>query len=128
MSSFFVANYGYYVSLYNRKNVIRGGNDLQIIKEMDKIYPEKLRLIYDRPAKLYVEGDANILNSKSIAIIGSRDCSKYGMQVAYKFGHELAKKGITIISGLARGIDAYSHWGAVKVKRKSNCGFGKRTK
>lgn len=92
---------------------------MQIIKEMDKTYPEKLRQIYDRPAKLYVEGDSNILNSKSIVIIGSRNCSEYGMKVAYKFGYELAKKGITVVSGLARGIDAYSHWGVVKANGKA---------
>lgn len=92
---------------------------MQIIKEMDKTYPEKLRQIYDRPVKLYIEGDSNILNNKSIAIIGSRNCSKYGMEVAYKFGYELAKKGITVVSGLARGIDAYSHWGVVKANGKA---------
>lgn len=92
---------------------------MKLIKEIDENYPEKLREIYDRPAKLYVDGNAEILNSKSIAIIGSRNCSKYGMEVAYKFGHELAKKGIIVISGLARGIDAYSHWGAIKARGKA---------
>lgn len=96
-----------------------GGIVLEIIKENDKTYPEKLRQIYDRPAKLYVKGNIDILNNKSIAIIGSRNCSKYGMEVAYKFGYGLAKKGITIISGLARGIDAYSHWGTVKANGKA---------
>lgn len=96
-----------------------GGIVLEIIKENDKTYPEKLRQIYDRPAKLYLEGNIDILNNKSIAIIGSRNCSKYGMEVAYKFGYGLAKKGITIISGLARGIDAYSHWGTVKANGKA---------
>lgn len=92
---------------------------MKIIRETDENYPEKLRQIYDRPAKLYIEGNVNILNSKSIAIIGSRNCSKYGMEVAYKFGYGLAQKGITVISGLARGIDAYSHWGVVKAKGKA---------
>ena len=92
---------------------------MKIIRETDEFYPEKLRQIYDRPAKLYIEGNVNILNSKSIAIIGSRNCSKYGMEVAYKFGYGLAQKGITVISGLARGIDAYSHWGVVKANGKA---------
>ena len=92
---------------------------MKIIRETDENYPEKLRQIYDRPAKLYIEGNVNILNSKSIAIIGSRNCSKYGMEVAYKFGYGLAQKGITVISGLARGIDAYSHWGVVKANGKA---------
>ena len=92
---------------------------MKIIRETDENYPEKLRQIYGRPAKLYIEGNTNILNSKSIAIIGSRNCSKYGMEVAYKFGYGLAQKGITVISGLARGIDAYSHWGVVKANGKA---------
>lgn len=92
---------------------------MKIIRETDANYPEKLRQIYDRPTKLYIEGNTNILNSRSIAIIGSRNCSKYGMEVAYKFGYELAKKGITVISGLARGIDAYSHWGVVRERGKA---------
>lgn len=92
---------------------------MKIIRETDENYPEKLRQIYDRPAKLYIEGNVKILNSKSIAIIGSRNCSKYGMEVAYKFGYGLAQKGITVISGLARGIDAYSHWGVVKANGKA---------
>jgi DNA processing protein len=92
---------------------------LKIIKEDDEIYPKKLKQIYDRPTKLYVEGNLEILNSRSIAIIGARNCSRYGANIAYKFGYELAKRGITVISGLARGIDAYSHWGAVKAKGKT---------
>lgn len=92
---------------------------MKIIKEDDEIYPKKLKQIYDRPTKLYVEGKLEILNSRSIAIIGARNCSRYGANIAYKFGYELAKRGITVISGLARGIDAYSHWGAVKAKGKT---------
>lgn len=92
---------------------------MKIIKEDDEIYPKKLKQIYDRPTKLYVEGNLEILNSRSIAIIGARNCSRYGANIAYKFGYELAKRGITVISGLARGIDAYSHWGAVKAKGKT---------
>lgn len=92
---------------------------MKIIKEDDEIYPKKLKQIYDRPTKLYVEGNLEILNSRSIAIIGARNCSRYGASIAYKFGYELAKRGITVISGLARGIDAYSHWGAVKAKGKT---------
>lgn len=77
-------------------------------------YPEKLNKIYAPPAKLYVLGDETILNKPAIAIVGCRDASYYGKKVAFQFAYELAKKGIVIVSGLARGIDIYSHLGAVK--------------
>ena len=92
---------------------------MEIIKEGEEKYPIKLGQIYDRPSRIFVDGNTKILNNKGIAIIGSRDCSKYGANMAYKFGYELAKKGLTIISGLAKGVDTYSHWGAIKAKGKT---------
>lgn len=91
-------------------------NKLKIkeIKENDDKYPDKLRNICNRPEKLYVIGNEKILNYKSIAIIGCRNCSQYGMKNALEFGYKLAKNGVCIVSGLARGIDTYSHIGALK--------------
>ena len=96
-------------------------NNIKIkeIKLGDKSYPEKLNNIYAKPHKLYVIGDEQILNYKSIAIIGCRNCTKIGAKNAYTFGYELAKKGICIVSGLARGIDSYSHIGAIKAGGKT---------
>ena len=82
-------------------------------------YPEKLKNIYAKPQNLYLIGNEKLLNCKSIAIIGCRECSKYGAEQAIKFGYELAKKDICIISGMARGIDTYSHIGAIKAKGKT---------
>ena len=87
---------------------------MKIIYQAQQEYPQKLNKIYAPPAKLYVLGDESILNKPAIAIIGCRDASNYGKTVAFKFAYELAKKGIIVISGLARGIDIYSHLGAVK--------------
>ena len=84
------------------------------VLEKDKFYPERLKNIFGRPQKLYVLGNEKILNIKSIAIIGCRNCSRYGMKNAYEFGYGLAKKGICVVSGFARGIDTYSHIGALK--------------
>ena len=84
------------------------------VLEKDKFYPERLKNIFGRPQKLYVLGNEKILNIKSIAIIGCRNCSRYGMKNAYEFGYGLAKKGICVVSGFARGVDRYSHIGALK--------------
>ena len=92
---------------------------MKTIYQNQKEYPEKLNKIYAPPAKLYVAGDETILNKPSIAIIGCRNASEYGKRVAFKFASELAKRGIVIISGLARGIDIYSHLGAVKANGKT---------
>lgn len=92
---------------------------IKILKLGDKNYPEKLKNIYSKPHVLYMIGDEKILNNQSIAIVGCRKCTRYGAKNAYQFGFELAKKGITVISGLARGIDTFAHIGAVKAKGKT---------
>lgn len=92
---------------------------MNIIYYNDDRYPEKLRRIYAPPQKLYIIGNDKILNEKGIAIIGCRKPSKYGIEMAYKFAYGLSKRGINVISGLARGIDSYSHLGAVHAKGKT---------
>ena len=92
---------------------------IKIIKIEDKNYPEKLKNIYNPPKVLYVLGNEKILNETTIAIVGSRDCTKYGAQNAYKFAHEISKRNICVISGFARGIDAYAHKGALLEKGKT---------
>ncbi len=86
-------------------------NNINIISIIDKNYPQKLKQIYDSPISLYVKGNKEILNNKAIAIIGCRDASEYGKKAAKYFGYNLSKKGINIISGLAKGVDSYSHIG-----------------
>ncbi len=77
-------------------------------------YPTGLREIPDPPAILYVKGTYEPRDELAIAIVGSRQCSIYGKQQAEKLASSLARAGITIISGLARGIDACAHRGALK--------------
>ena len=79
-----------------------------------KKYPQKLRNIYDPPKKLYVLGNKELLNKFGIAIVGSRQATQYGKMNSYNVAKELSKNGVVIISGLAVGIDSYSHWGAIK--------------
>ncbi len=88
-------------------------NDIKIINISDDNYPVKLKNIYAPPITIFAKGDISLLNSKSIAIVGSREPSKYGIYVAEKFSKELSKEGITIVSGLARGIDTFAHVGAL---------------
>ena len=92
---------------------------IKTIKLEDSTYPEKLKEIYNPPKKIYLIGNEKLLNRKSIAIIGCRECTRYGAENAYKFGYELAKENICVISGFAKGIDTYSHKGAVSAKGKT---------
>jgi DNA processing protein len=80
-----------------------------------KEYPKLLRETYDPPIVIYCLGNlVNAVNQPAIAIVGSRRCSSYGRNVAEKLSRELAERGITIISGLARGIDSAAHRGALE--------------
>ena len=92
---------------------------IKVIKCGDGAYPKKLENIYAKPQVLYVLGNEKLLNDKSIAIIGCRDCTNYGLKNSYKFAYELARKEVCIVSGLARGIDSYAHIGALKAEGKT---------
>lgn len=89
-------------------------NGISIITIKDKNYPQKLKQIYDPPIVIYIKGNKKILNHKSIAVIGSRSCSNYGKVIAKEVGDKLARNNIIVVSGLARGIDAYAHIGALR--------------
>ena len=88
------------------------------IKIDSKEYPEQLKNIYNPPLKLYVLGNVDILKKTNIAIVGSRNSSKYGEKIALQFSKNLCENGINIVSGLAIGIDTYAHLGAVITKSK----------
>ncbi|MEA3490098.1 MAG: DNA-processing protein DprA [Candidatus Omnitrophota bacterium] len=80
----------------------------------DESYPEELRNIYDPPPVLYFSGDLYPRDADAVAVIGARKCSLYGLQMAEKLGYELAERGVTVVSGMARGIDSAAHRGALK--------------
>jgi len=85
-----------------------------------KYYPERLRNIDDAPKELYCLGNLELLNYKNnIAMIGSRNCSSYGERAAKDFAYNLAKEDICIVSGLAKGIDSFSHIGALNAKGRT---------
>ena len=81
-----------------------------------KTYPTFLRNIVDPPPLLYAIGNVSLLNSTCLAMVGSRNASQNGLDKAYDFAQQLAKKNITIVSGLAQGIDSFAHRGAIDVK------------
>lgn len=91
-------------------------NKIDIVTINEQEYPPILKNIYDPPIILYVKGNKNILSKKSIAIIGCREASDYGKSAAKYFAYNLAKENINIVSGLAKGIDSFSHIGAVIAK------------
>lgn len=79
-------------------------------------YPDTLRKIKNPPKQLYLEGNIELLNKNSIAIIGSRNCSENGKNLAKRFAKELVEQGLTIISGMAKGIDSQAHKETIKNK------------
>lgn len=94
-------------------------NEIKIISFYDENYPQKLKNIYDKPITLYVKGNEKILNEFSLAIIGCRENTKYGEIVTKQIASELAKKRITTVSGLARGIDSISQEETINQKGKT---------
>ena len=81
----------------------------------DESYPENLKEIYDPPPLLYVKGEIKKEDKNAIAIVGSRRATTYGRLTAQKLSAQLAARGITIVSGMARGIDSEAHKGALAV-------------
>ena len=101
---------------------------IDLAREMDKVayagaklvtleddaYPQLLRSLTDRPPLLYLRGKLTAQNEKCLAVVGTRKASKYGRDVAYQLSYQMAQQDITIVSGLAHGIDASAHRGALK--------------
>lgn len=76
-------------------------------------YPRRLLDTSDFPVLLYVKGDLKLLNAPCIAIVGTRQCTVYGSEMAEKIARDLASWGFPVVSGLARGIDTAAHQGAL---------------
>jgi DNA processing protein len=94
----------------------------------DRRYPARLRTIHDPPVGLFVRGSgsAHLLAAPCVAIVGARACSQYGSEVAAMLAAELARAGVLVVSGLARGIDGAAHRGALRGGRTAavlGCGI-----
>ena len=91
----------------------------RLVKWTDTDYPPNLRQIADPPPFLFVRGTAPLIDTNCIAIVGARAASDIGRRMAQRLGLELAAKGFTVVSGLARGIDGEAHQGALDAHGKT---------
>jgi len=90
-----------------------------VLTQDDEDYPPLLRQIYDPPIVLYVKGTLGAKDKNSVAIVGSRQTTHYGIEVARRFGYQLGYLGVTVVSGGARGIDTAAHQGALSAKGRT---------
>ena len=81
-----------------------------------ELFPRLVRELHDPPPGLFLRGtaDEDVLREPSVAIVGARSCSSYGRQVARQLARELAGAGLVVVSGMARGVDAEAHRGALE--------------
>lgn len=96
-----------------REVMLAAEHGVRILCREDEDYPSLLRHIPDPPICLYVRGTLEPHDTVAIGIVGARRCSLYGREQSHRFGYQLASNGVTIVSGLARGIDGEAHKGAV---------------
>jgi DNA processing protein len=90
----------------------------------DPCYPPRLKEIYDPPLILYVSGNLEALTKPGLAMVGTRHPTPYGSGMAERLACDLARQGLVIISGMARGVDTASHRGAISAKGKTIAVFG----
>jgi DNA processing protein len=117
-------------AIHSRQPLSRAAKELaqaqaancQLLTWDEPQYPQLLREIYDPPPLLYVKGNAELLNRHIISIVGTRRPTPYGNQMAERLGRDLAERGLVIASGLARGIDACAHKGALGSSRGATVG------
>lgn len=91
----------------------------RVITAADDEYPAALREIHDPPIVLYVRGSITERDRHAVAVVGSRRCSHYATECAKKLSFQMAYAGLTVISGLARGIDTAAHQGALAAKGRT---------
>ena len=93
-----------------------GSLGLGFLARSDPSFPPLLRAIHDPPPGLFLRGDSGVelLSRPAVAIVGARACSAYGRQIARSLGRDLAAAGLVVVSGLARGVDAEAHRGALE--------------
>lgn len=89
---------------------------IRLLTYYDPAYPVLLREIYDPPMVLFIKGNDIPNNRTFISVVGSRNATSYGQKAAEKIGQGLARRGLGVVSGMARGIDSSSHWGCLEGK------------
>jgi DNA processing protein len=96
----------------------------KLVTFKDRHYPQNLLSIYDPPPFLFVKGEITKEDQNAVAIVGCRSASTYGKRITESIARELAQRGITVISGMARGIDSIAHTSALKEKGRTLAVFG----
>ncbi len=97
----------------NEEIALCEAHQIRIVTESDPCYPRMLRELPDPPGVLFVRGDLEPHDTLAIGIVGTRHATQYGLRQAERLAGSLARAGLTIVSGLARGIDAAAHRGAL---------------
>lgn len=92
---------------------------VSVVTALDELYPGPLREIHDPPLVLYVQGKLEARDRMAVGVVGSRRATSYGLTAARKLSFQLAHAGVTVLSGLARGIDTAAHEGAVAAKGRT---------
>ncbi len=87
---------------------------VRLVPIVSSLYPESLRAIADPPVLLGVEGTVECLSAGGVAIVGARAATRYGLDVAQSLAAALARRGVVVVSGMARGVDAAAHRGALE--------------
>lgn len=120
-----------HINIKNKKlvdNILSSINEENVLIKKEKLkkkninfiyvneenYPEKFKKMADKPYGFYYKGNIEKINNMTVAIIGARNCTAYGRDMAGKISFELAVNGINVVSGLARGIDSAGHWGCIE--------------
>lgn len=114
------AKTAYHIKAFFKTDILRKQlqllekHQVQIVTLADSGYPELLRTIFDPPPVLYIKGTLSERDRLAVAVVGSRKSSSYGRLTAEKICLDLVSRGVTVVSGLARGIDSFAHRGALK--------------
>lgn len=90
--------------------------DIKLVTIKSETYPDMLRETLSPPVVLYARGNVDLLKTTCVAIVGSRRCTKYGKETTYKFAYDIAYSGITVVSGLADGVDSVAHNASLDAK------------
>ncbi len=103
-------------ALLERELTLAKREGVRLVTFVEADYPAFLKTIHDPPLVLYVKGRLPEADAATIAIVGTRAASHYGLQVAQRLAYDLALRGVTVVSGMAKGIDGAAHRGALKAQ------------
>ncbi|MDD3375409.1 MAG: DNA-processing protein DprA [Candidatus Omnitrophica bacterium] len=102
-----------------KEHALMKSHDVNVCAITQESFPKNLKNISDTPVVLYVKGTLEAIDANAISIVGSRRASVYGTSTAEKFAMQLSDFGITVVSGMARGIDTAAHRGALRAKGRT---------